>query len=323
MDKLILFSGIQPSGDLTLGNYISVLSQWINMQDSFKCFFCIADLHALTNKVFDTNKFIFNIISVLISLDININDNILFLQSSVAEHLKLFWIFSSILKFNKIKKIYKFEKDNFNKNVSYYIYSILMTSDILLYNSNIVPIGLDQIKNVSLSKYIANKFNNLYGNIFNIPKFSINSNYIMSLSNPRKKMSKSDNYYSYISLLDNKESIRNKINKCITDSNNPPIIKYDIKNKPGISNLIYIIHKLTNISISEIECEFKNKNYFVFKKYVVDIIFKKLYNIQKKYYIIRDNESYLKKILINGNKNANKIALDRFNIINNLFKKNI
>ncbi|QJC35815.1 tryptophan--tRNA ligase [Enterobacteriaceae endosymbiont of Donacia sparganii] len=316
MKKKIIFSGIQPTGLLTIGNYIGALSQWKYLQKKYFCIYCIADLHSLT--IFQEknilNKNILDILSVCLACGINPKQSIIFIQSHVPQHSQLHWILNCFTNFGEIKRMTQFkEKIHLNKNVNVglFNYPILMASDILLYQTNKIPVGKDQIQHIELTRDIAYRFNNIYGNIFTIPEKRLN-NYgscVMSLLDPKKKMSKSDyNNNNIISLFDDDFIIKQKINNAVTDSDYPPNIKYDLKNKPGISNMLIILSNITGHSIKNLEQNFKNKNYKDFKKSVIQNLCLFLNKLRKKYFFYRTNKILLKDIITTGATKAKKYA---------------
>ncbi|QJC30527.1 tryptophan--tRNA ligase [Enterobacteriaceae endosymbiont of Neohaemonia nigricornis] len=319
--KSIVFSGIQPTGELTIGNYIGALSQWKLMQKKYFCIYCIADLHALTNiqhnNVLQNN--ILDTLSILLACDIDPLKNIIFLQSDIPYHNQLNWILNCFTHFGELNRMTQFKnKKIYNQqiNVGLFNYPILMASDILLYQATKIPVGKDQIQHLELTRTIANRFNNIYGKIFNIPTQIVKKygNSIMSLLNPLKKMSKSDtNKNNIISLFDNNTTVKKKILHAVTDSDNPPLIIYNTKSKPGISNLLNILSNITNISIKKLEIQFHNKSYMDFKFYLVEKLCTFLTNLRKKYNFYRQNEEYLNNILNNGSKKAKTQALITLN----------
>ncbi|QJC34224.1 tryptophan--tRNA ligase [Enterobacteriaceae endosymbiont of Donacia cinerea] len=316
MKKKIVFSGIQPTGLLTLGNYIGALKQWKKLQKKYFCIYCIADLHSLTihQKKNILNKNILDVLAMCLACGINPEKSIIFIQSHVPQHSQLNWILNCFTNFGEIKRMTQFKEKIFlnkNINVGLFNYPILMAADILLYQTNKVPVGKDQIQHIELARDIAYRFNKIYGNIFTIPEKILNYNgsCIMSLINPNKKMSKSDtNNNNIISLFDNDSIIKQKIKNAVTDSNYPPIIKYDFKNKPGISNLLVILSNITEFSIEKLEKDFQNKNYNSFKESIVINLCLFLNKLRKKYFFYRKNEKYLKSIITNGAEKAKKYA---------------
>lgn len=317
MKKINIFSAMQPSGIITLGNYIGSLKNWQTIQNKYNCIYCVADMHALTVKINPKllKKIILDNVALYLSCNVNPKKSIIFIQSHVKYHSQLCWILNCFIYLGELTRMTQFKKkikNIFNEiNLGLLSYPILMASDILLYQTKIVPVGQDQIQHLELSKKIAKRFNKIYGkNIFNIPEPLLsNGNKIMSLSNPKKKMSKSDkNSNSFISLLDDPKNIAKKIKRSLTDIDNPPKIYYDIKNKPGISNLLLILSNLTGKKISIIEKEFKNKDYSYLKIDVINCITDTLNDIQHKFYFYRNNEDLLRQVLKYGSKKASQYA---------------
>lgn len=321
--KITVFSAIQPSGNLTIGNYISVLKHWKIMQDQYKCIFCIADLHSLTStarKNLVYQKSILDTLAIYLACGVNPDKSIIFIQSFVHEHTELNWILSCQTYYQELIRMtqFKSKKNQMQKKINSGLlnYPILMAADILLYQTDKVHVGQDQKQHIELTRNLAVRFNNYYGNVFKLPDllmFKLGSK-IMSLSEPNKKMSKSDlNQKNVIYLLENLDEIFKKIQSSVTDSDNPPKILYDSINKPGLSNLLIILSALNNKSIFEIENYFLGKSYLELKKEVFNIINKHLSKIQKKFFLYRKNESYLMKIAYEGSKKASMIAKKTLN----------
>ncbi|WMC19638.1 MAG: tryptophan--tRNA ligase [Enterobacteriaceae bacterium PC38] len=315
MKKKIVFSGIQPSGKLTIGNYIGVIKQWVKMQNKYNCIFSIADLHSITTykNNFDLNNNILDTLSLYLACGINPNKSIIFIQSHIYEHTQLSWILNCYTNYGELNRMIQFKKKiiNNSKNINTGIlfYPILMASDILLYNTSYVPVGLDQKQHIELCRNIANKFNNIYGNTFNIPKPCIlkNGNRIMSLQETNKKMSKSDkNLNNIIYLLEKKKDVFKKIKLIKTDSKKKYKIKYN--NNLGLLNILNILSGLTGKKINKFKNHFNNKIYSDFKNEASNIITIFLEKIQENYYNIRKKKSFLKDILNYGKIKAKKIA---------------
>ncbi|MGK2896837.1 MAG: tryptophan--tRNA ligase [Candidatus Makana argininalis] len=328
MIKKIVFSGVQPSGNITLGNYIGCLSQWKHLQKKYDCIYCIADLHSMT-VIKNYNKLktlTLDLIAIFIACGVDPLKSIIFVQSHVIEHTYLNWILNCYTNYGELKRMSQFKnillKNNKNINIGLLNYPVLMASDILLYQSNIVPVGSDQLQHLELTKKIAKRFNLIHKKkIFNIPNALTlkNKSCIMSLLNPNKKMSKSDiNNNNVIYLLENENSISNKIKNAITDSDIPPLIHYDQILKPGVSNLLNILSFLNKVSISKLEKKFYNKNYSNFKKYLSDSLIYHLKVLQNKYFNLRKEEDYLLKIVFDGAAKARKKAEKN---INTIYKK--
>ncbi|AEH39926.1 tryptophanyl-tRNA synthetase [Buchnera aphidicola (Cinara tujafilina)] len=293
-------------------------------------FFCISDLHALTvfpNQIQESlNNRILDTLALFLSCGVDPNKSTVFLQSHVLEHTQLYWILSNFSYFGELSRMTQFKyKVNLNKNIpinlSLFSYPVLMAADILLYQTNFVPVGLDQKQHLELVQSIAHRFNKKYGDIFTIPSIILNNiGYkIMALQNPIKKMSKSDiNLNNSIFLLDDIKLIRMKLQKALTDSNNPPQVIYDKDNKPGISNLLMILSSLTGKKISKLELEFERYTYQNFKKYLLDILIEVILKIQKSYFIFRKDIYYLHEILKNGAENARKYSKKTLYIVQNI-----
>ncbi len=325
----ILFSAIQPTGKLTIGHYLGILKMWNTLQFKYNCFYCIADLHSLTvlNKHSFVKYKVLDLVAYFLASNINPFKNIIFLQSDIIEHMNLYWILSNYTYLGELKRMNQFKdksKKAFNKNLSLLSYPVLMASDILLYNSNYVCIGYDQIQHIELVRKISKRFNSIYKyKFFNLPNYIISKNFskIMSLIDIKKKMSKSDiNKDNVIFLLDSPDKIEYKIKKSITDSDIYSKIAFDLKNKPGISNLLIILSGIKNISINYLESYFINYNYSSFKKVVYNELINFIISFQEKFFYYRKNKLFLKKILNIGKLNAKKIAkikmLNLYNLLN-------
>ncbi|MEK6952608.1 MAG: tryptophan--tRNA ligase, partial [Nanoarchaeota archaeon] len=273
-----IFSGIRPSGQIHLGNYLGAIKQWISLQEKNECIFCIVDLHAITTpyQTKELQKDISNTLVTYLAAGINPDKSIIFTQSSIKEHSELAWLLGTITPIGELSRMTQFkEKSKKNKdyiNSGLFNYPVLMVADILLYKAEGVPVGKDQEQHVELSRTIARKFNQKFGQTFKEPKSLIlkEGAKIMSLTDPKKKMSKSDEEKSCIFLFDSKEEITKKIMSATTDSGRD--IKYNITKKPGISNLLTIYSLLTNKTTEDIEKEFVKKSYADFKKSLANIL---------------------------------------------------
>ncbi len=287
MQKIL--TGLQPTGSITLGNYIGAIKQMKELQDKYDSYIFVADMHAITvpqdkNKLKDNIR---SLIALYLACGIDKNKNTIFLQSENIYHANLSWILECNTYHGELTRMTQF-KDKSSKNINFscglLTYPVLMASDILLYDIDYVPIGLDQKQHLELTRDIADRFNKKYGDTFKIPEpyISTSGTKIMDLVNPTIKMSKSgDNPKGIIYLLDDLDSIRKKIMSATTDSD--MIIKYDMENKPGISNLINIYISLTNKTIKEVEELFIGKNYGEFKKEVSDVVVNEISKIQEDY----------------------------------------
>ncbi len=315
MKKQIL-SGIQPSGILTLGNYLGALRNWVKIQDEYDCKFFIADLHAITvsqdPEVLRQNTK--NVIMQYIASGLDPEKNTIFVQSHVHEHSELGWILNCTTYMGELSRMTQYKdksKKQDNIKVGLFDYPVLMAADILLYDADYVPVGEDQRQHLEITKDIAIRFNNTYNEeIFKIPEPFIQkeTGRIMSLQDPTKKMSKSDtNKDGFISLLDCREEIVRKIKKAVTDSEN--VIRY-ADDKPGIKNLMNIYSAITDKRYEEIEAEFKDVGYGQFKLAVANAVADTLEPIQAKFNELNlpENNKYLNSILEKGAKEAANIA---------------
>lgn len=325
MSKQTILSGIQPSGILTLGNYLGALKNWARIQNDYNCMFFIADLHSLTVKQ-NPETFANNIKSALmqyLACGINPDINTIFMQSHVHDHAELGWLLNCHTYMGELSRMTQFKdksKKQDNTSVGLFDYPVLMAADILIYDTDFVPVGEDQRQHLELTRDIAKRFNVQYGKeVFKIPEpyiMEIGAK-IMSLQDPTKKMSKSDsNQNSFISLLDSREVIIKKFKKAVTDCNN--VIEYG-KNNPGISNLLTIYSAISEKTIAEVEKLFKGKNYGEFKIAVGTLVADELEPIQNKYTKLNlpENSDYLEEIYSRGAKAAHEIASKK---VNEVFK---
>lgn len=297
-----ILTGIQPSGVITLGNYIGAIKQMVRMQDEFKSYIFIADMHAITVSQDPTtlHENIRSLVALYIACGIDPDKNIIFIQSENEYHANISWLLECNTPFGELSRMTQF-KDKSSKNANFYAglftYPILMAADILAYDVDYVPVGIDQKQHVELTRNIAIKFNKKYGDTFKIPDVYITKEgtKIMDLVNPLKKMSKSsENPKGVIRILDDVEAIRKKIMGATTDSE--CIVRFDPEAKPGISNLINICVALTGKSISDIETMFEGKNYGEFKRFVADTVIEEISAIQARYQKIINSQE-LDKLL--------------------------
>lgn len=316
-EKKIIFSGIKPSGELTIGNYIGALSQWPKMQDDHDCIFCVVDYHAITINQDPSllKKRIIDIVKIYLAAGIDANKPIIFQQSAVPAHTELAWILNCygarMADLNKMTQFKEKAGDNQESvSVGLYDYPVLMAADILLYNTSIVPVGEDQVQHVELTRDIAKRFNNKFEDIFNIPQAVVKKEgaRIMSLLDPKKKMGKSDeNQNGSILLLEDIESARKKIMRAVTDSDGG--IYYDKEEKPALSNLLDIYAQLGNREVKRLQKDYKDKGYGEFKADLAGVVVKFLSDFQEKYNSISDDD--VVKILEQGRIRASKIANDK------------
>lgn len=300
-----IFSGIQPSGTLHIGNYLGALKQWVDLQDEYESIFCIVDLHAITvpQKPEELKENILRTAATYIACGIDPNKSKIFVQSSRAEHSELAWILNTITSMGELNRMTQF-KDKSEKqeivSVGLFDYPVLMAADILIYNANVVPVGEDQKQHVELARNIAGRFNNRFGETFVLPEPMIRRETarIMGLDDPTKKMSKSAvSPANYIALMDDAETIRQKISRATTDSGSGITID---PSKPGISNLLNIYCAFAEITTDQAQAQFAGNTYSEFKTAVADKIIEKLTPIRQKYQELRQDDSRLIEILKKG-----------------------
>ena len=309
-----IFSGIRPTNEIHIGNYLGAIKQWIELQEKNECVFSIVDLHAITTPYNpkQLQKDILNTLIIYLAAGIDADKSIIFVQSQVKEHAELAWLLSTITPMGELNRMTQFkEKSKEHKdyvNSGLFNYPVLMAADILLYKAEAVPVGKDQEQHVELARTIARRFNQKFQKTFSEPKALIPKEgaKIMSLVNPKKKMSKSDEPKSYISLFDNPEQIQKKIISAKTDSGKD--IRYNITKKPGISNLLTIYSLLTKKPIPEIENQFKKKSYSEFKKSLSKITVDYLEPFRRKQKELLTREVYVQEILRQGQIRAQSIA---------------
>ncbi|NLG82542.1 MAG: tryptophan--tRNA ligase [Bacilli bacterium] len=314
-----IFSGVKPSGDLTLGNYIGAISNFTKLQHDYDCLFCVVDLHAITvpQDRQELKKRVKDIAALYIACGIDPNKTHIFVQSEVPSHTQLAWILECHTYIGELNRMTQF-KDKAQKlgtdglSSGLYTYPVLMAADILLYDADLVPVGEDQKQHVEITRDIAIRFNNRYGETFVVPEHFIPKvgARIMDLQEPTKKMSKSENDKGCILLLDEPSIIRKKIMSAVTDSETQ--IYYDPQKKPGISNLISIYAIITNKTIDEVVEEFKDANYGTFKKALADKLIERILPIQERFKDIR-NSKELDDILDAGRDYAMHLATRKIN----------
>ena len=315
-----ILTGLKPTGDLTLGNYLGAIKQMVKLQDEYESFLFVADLHALTipQNPYELNVRIRKFIAMYIACGINPQKNTIYVQSENEYIPCISWLLECTTYYGEASRMIQFKeksKENRNFSIGLLTYPILMAADILYVDADYVPVGIDQKQHVEIARDIANRFNNKYGVTFVLPNVYINENAIKikDLKNPNKKMSKSEeNPQGVISMFDSPELIKEKIMKATTDSEN--IIKYDEAKKPGISNLLNIASLISGKTINELEHEFSQKNYGEFKKYVADITASHISLIQKRYNQIIDSKE-LDEILNDGIKKSREIAKVKYEIM--------
>ena len=310
-----LFSGIQPSGQLMIGNYIGALKNWVAMQDDYDCLFSIVDMHSITVRQDPLllQSQCLDSLAIYLACGVDPKKSIIFIQSHVAQHTQLAWVLNCITAMGELNRMTQFKEKSkqhsANVNVGLFAYPVLMAADILLYGSHVVPVGDDQKQHMELARDLAQRFNHRYGEAFVVPNAYIppQGARIMSLQDPSKKMSKSDpNQGSTVALLDSPEVILRKCKRAVTDSETE--IRYDEAKKPGVSNLLTIFSAVTGQSISQLENAFKGQGYGVLKMQLGEAIVKFLTPIQARYQQIREDKTYLNQVMQQGAQAASERA---------------
>jgi tryptophanyl-tRNA synthetase len=318
----VILSGIQPSGRLTIGHYTGALRNWVALQQSHECYFMIADLHAITVRQDPTelrNRTL-EVAALFLACGIDPEQSVLFVQSHVPEHTQLTWVLACLTGMGECSRMTQFKEKSaqhrHNVNVGLFAYPILMAADILLYQADLVPVGADQKQHLELTRNLAERFNYYYGETFRIPEPYIPpvGAKIMSLQEPTKKMSKSDpNENAVLFLTDSPEDIRRKIRRAITDSGRK--IRYDEKQRPGISNLIVLYHVATGKSIPEIEQEFEGAGYADLKAALSDALIEFLRPIREEYERLQNARDYLMSLLLQGAEKARQRAQQTLQLV--------
>lgn len=309
-NKKIIFSGIQPSGKLTLGNYLGALKNWVVLQREFNCCFSVVDLHAITvrQEPSELRRRTLETVALLLACGLEPEENLIFIQSHVHTHAELAWVLNCYTMFGELSRMTQFKdkskSHSDNVNAGLFTYPSLMAADILLYKSDLVPVGNDQKQHLELARDIAERFNGLYGNIFTVPEPYIPKAgaRIMSLQEPDKKMSKSDeNQNAYVAILDKPEDIMRKFKRAVTDSEAQ--VRY-APGKDGINNLISIYSAVTGKTIDEIEREFYGKGYGAFKTAVGEAVIEELRPVRDSFDHLMGNKDYLEQVYTDNAKKA-------------------
>ena len=309
-----IFSGIQPTGNLTLGNYIGALRNFNLLQDQYDCLYSIVDMHAITvrQNPAELRKACLRTMSIFLASGLDPRKNIIYFQSQVPQHAELSWVLNCFTYMGELQRMTQFKdksaKHADNINAGLFTYPVLMAADILLYMSDLVPIGSDQKQHLELARDIAERFNAIYGDVFIVPEgyFPKVGARVMSLQEPTRKMSKSDPEETYIAILDKPEIIRKKMRRAVTDCDNTVV--FDPENKPGIANLMSIMSALTGKTMDEITAEYDGQGYGKFKDAVADSVIAALEPIQKRYDEISADKAYLQEVLTSGAERAEAIA---------------
>ena len=300
--RRVIFSGIQPTGNLTLGNYIGALRNFKLLEDEYDCLYSIVDMHALTVRqdASELRKACLKVMSLFLAVGLDPQKSLIYFQSHVAAHAELAWILNCYAYMGELSRMTQFkeksQKHQDNINAGLFTYPVLMAADILLYQSDLVPIGADQKQHLELTRDVAERFNALYGPVFTVPEAYIPKvgGRVMSLQEPTHKMSKSDPEDTYIAMLDAPEVIRRKLRRAVTDCDG--VVRFDPENKPGVSNLMSILSTLSGQSFEAIERDFDGKGYGAFKDAVADCVVEALSPIQARYHQIVSDKAYLQEV---------------------------
>ena len=313
-DKKIIFSGIQPTGCITLGNYVGALKNWVDLQHDYHCLFSVVDMHSITVRQdpVQLRKRCMDFLTQYLAAGIDGEENIVYFQSHVSAHAELAWILNCYTYMGELSRMTQFKdkssKHADNINAGLFTYPVLMAADILLYQTDLVPVGVDQKQHLELARDIAGRFNGVYGDVFKVPEPFIPKEgaRIMSLQDPESKMSKSDpNVNAFVSILDDKDTILRKFKKAVTDSDGEIAYKDE---KPGIKNLINIYSAITHKTPDEVVAEFSGQGYGTFKSAVGEVVADELAPIRAKYEDLSKNKDYIQKIYTDGASKANWLA---------------
>ena len=312
--KPVIFSGIQPSGVLTLGNYIGALSRFSKLQDEYDCLYCVVDEHAITvrQNPADLRRRCLELAALYIASGIDPEKSILYCQSHVSAHAELGWILNCFTYMGELNRMTQFKEKSAkhaeNINAGLFTYPVLMAADILLYQTNYVPVGADQKQHLELCRDIAQRFNAVYGDVFTVPEPLIGKTgaRIMSLQDPERKMSKSDPEETFVSLLDDPDTIRRKIKRAVTDSETD--IRFDPENKPGVSNLLSIISALSGESMESVCSGLEGQGYGALKARAADCIIASLEPLQAEFKRLIADKDYLMKVLSENAQKASYLA---------------
>ena len=313
-EKKIIFSGVQPSGTLTLGNYLGALKNWAELQEDYRCYYCVVDMHAITVRQdpAELRRRTLDVAALYMAAGIDPKRSVIYVQSHVPQHAELCWVLNCFTYLGELSRMTQYKdkaaKHQDNLNSGLFTYPVLMAADILLYQADLVPVGSDQKQHVELTRDLATRFNNLYGDVFTVPEPYIGKAgaRIMSLQEPTSKMSKSDpNPNGYISILDDADTIRRKVKRAVTDSDGEIRLSPD---KPGVSNLLAIYAACRGVTPEQAEAEFSGMGYGALKDGVSEAVIAELAPLQEKYRAIRGDKGYLEGILRENAEIASRAA---------------
>ncbi len=316
-DKKVIFSGVQPSGNITLGNYLGAIKNWVGIQDDYRCYYAIMDMHSITvrQNPAELRKRTLDLLKLYIACGIDPEKSLLFIQSQNHAHAELAWILNCYTYMGELSRMTQFKdkcaKHADNINAGLFTYPVLMAADILLYQADLVPVGKDQMQHIEICRDIATRFNGIYGDVFKMPEGYIPKAgaKIMSLQEPLKKMSKSDeNPKAYISLLDDFSVISKKIKSAVTDSEGVIEYRRDDDEKAGINNLLTIMAAVTGKTPEQVAAEYSGKGYGVFKNDVAEAVVEEIRPIREAYDKLSGDKQYLAEIYKKGAETAGRIA---------------
>ncbi len=314
-DKKILYSGMQATGTLTLGNYLGALKNWVTLNKEYECIYGVMDLHSLTVRQVPSEfrKNARSLYALYVAAGLDPEKNCIYFQSHVSGHAELSWILGCFTYMGELNRMTQFKEKSSkhadNINAGLYTYPVLMAADILLYQADVVPVGVDQKQHLEITRDIAQRFNAVYGDVFTIPEAYIPKTgaKIMSLQDPQKKMSKSDeNANATILLLDDRDAVLRKFKRAVTDSDS--VVRY-AKEKPGISNLMDIYSCVTGRDHAQIEKEFDGRGYGEFKMAVGEAVADSLAPLQARYQELMADKSYLDRMIRQNDEKAQSFAI--------------
>ncbi|MDD6484397.1 MAG: tryptophan--tRNA ligase [Clostridiales bacterium] len=326
-DKKIIFSGVQPSGNLTLGNYLGAIRNWAKLQKDYHCIYAMMDMHTITVRQTpaDIRRRTLEVLALYIACGIDPEENILFVQSHNPNHAELAWVLNCYTYMGEMQRMTQFKDKSArhadNINTGLFTYPVLMAADILLYGADYVPVGKDQMQHIEICRDIAGRFNAIYGDVFKIPEglLSKSGAKIMSLQEPTKKMSKSDeNPKAYISMMDDMNVVAKKIKSAVTDSEGVIEYRPDDESKAGINNLISIMSAVTGKTPEEIAGDYASAGYGTFKADVAEAVVEVLAPIRAEYDRLIADKAYLKDICASGAQRARAISQ---RTLNKVYKK--
>ena len=313
--KKVIFSGIQPSGNLTIGNYYGAIKNWVKLQDEYDCFYCVVDMHAITvrQEPKDLRRRTLEVLSLYVAAGVDPDKNTLFIQSHVPAHAEMAWLLNCYTYIGELSRMTQFKDKSArygdaSVSAGLFDYPALMAGDILLYNTDLVPVGIDQKQHIELTRDLAERFNNAYSPTLNIPEIYLGETgaKVMDLQEPAKKMSKSsDNPNSYILMMDPPEVIRKKISRSVTDSIG--VVKYNDE-QPGIKNLMTLMNCATGMSFEDMERKYEGQGYAQFKIDVAEALIEDLGPIQKKALELVEDKAQLEAIYRKGAEKASAVA---------------